>query len=404
MPLPADGAGHNSRSKPPSLLLGIKNLKSLGRATENAFGSSTSPGAKLLRHPTGAETGRRAAAGAGRPGGRGRGAAGDAGRPETRRRRLPRRQASALRPSLRPGGSGPPQRRLPQPHQRPPPRRRRRQAPGADERRPAPRRCRRAGARGGQPGRQRPGPACRAAAGSRAARSCPPRSERSGPAAAAPLGRPPSFPPLPSPSRLPGAAGRRPAAAGRGGGAGARGRPPLAGRGGRGSAGARGGEGAGRGGGGGTHVLCTCRSISRISVNLSRRSMGSCSITAGTRKGGGAGREGGREGGSQSVSRSLAAVGEGGAASSPRLPPRLPSTGRARPPGSPVPHTLTLQIVLQIQHGGGRASAKGLLANGGSSLPIWRRRQQHQRLDSAKTTLAADGARSGRAAIGCPRR
>lgn len=28
-------------------------------------------------------------------------------------------------------------------------------------------------------------------------------------------------------------------------------------------------------------VLCTCRSISLISVNLSRRSMGSCSITAG---------------------------------------------------------------------------------------------------------------------------
>lgn len=31
---------------------------------------------------------------------------------------------------------------------------------------------------------------------------------------------------------------------------------------------------------GGAHVLCTCKSISRISVNRSRRSMGSCSITA----------------------------------------------------------------------------------------------------------------------------
>lgn len=179
-------------------------------------------------------------------------------------------------------------------------------------------------------------------------------------------------------------------------GAAGRGRPLLAGRAGSGrrrAAARGGGEGAGRGGGG-THVLCTCRSISRISVNLSRRSMGSCSITAGTR------REGrGREGGGVSRSPPWGRGRRHVAAPS----PRLPSAGRARPPGVPVPHTLTLQIVLQIQHGGGRASAKGLLANGGSSLPIWRRRQQHRRLDSAKTTLAADGARLGRAAIGCPR-
>lgn len=400
MPLPADGAGHNSRSKPPSLLLGIKNLKSLGRATENAFGSSTSPGAKLLRHPTGAETGRRAAAGAGRPGGRGRGAAGDPAAPAAP---APGERAPPLAASRRLRASA-----APPPAAAPAPAAPQETTPGARCRREAPGPAALPESRGAgrATGAPTPGAGVPGGSGEQSGAELPTQvgAERSGPAAAAPLGRPPSFPPLPSPSRLPGAAGRRPAAAGRGGGAGARGRPPLAGRGGRGSAGARGGEGAGRGGGGGTHVLCTCRSISRISVNLSRRSMGSCSITAGTRRGGGAGREGGREGGSQSVSRSLAAVGEGGAASSPRLPPRLPSTGRARPPGSPVPHTLTLQIVLQIQHGGGRASAKGLLANGGSSLPIWRRRQQHQRLDSAKTTLAADGARSGRAAIGCPRR
>lgn len=97
-----------------------------------------------------------------------------------------------------------------------------------------------------------------------------------------------------------------------------------------------GAEEAGGGGGGGTHVLCTCRSISRISVNLSRRSMGSCSITAGTR---GCGREGGGRGG---ASQSLAAVGEGGcrllAAASPGSPaPAVP--GRPAPP--PRTHSLS---------------------------------------------------------------
>ncbi|KAM6089858.1 uncharacterized protein LJ206_004107 isoform 2-T4 [Theristicus caerulescens] len=178
LPLPAAGVGHNSRSKPPSLLLGIKNLKSLGRATENAFGSSTSPGAKPLQDPTCAETQPRATGG-----GRGRpGAGGRLGGAAARRRRLTERQASAPRPSLRPGGSqrgaGPRQRRLPQPHQhqRPPPRRRRRQAPGADETRPAPRPGPlitgpalpgRAGAQGGE--RERRGPARGSAAGSGAA-------------------------------------------------------------------------------------------------------------------------------------------------------------------------------------------------------------------------------------------
>lgn len=220
--------------------------------------------------------------------------------------------------------------------------------------------------------------------------------ERHKPGSAAPrLG--PSAGPAPRQSPRPAPAARgppqrrlpRPAAAGAGGGAGP---------------GPRGAAGAGsarrRRGGGGTHVLCTCRSISRISVNLSRRSMGSCSITAGTRRGG-------EEGGGRSGRQAPAAVGEGGGrrfAVRGSPPPRssLLPPSRSRPL-APGPQPLTLQVVLQIQHGGGRASAQGLLARGGSSLPRWRRRQQHPPPDSAKTTLAADGARPGRAAIGCPR-
>lgn len=112
-------------------------------------------------------------------------------------------------------------------------------------------------------------------------------------------------------------------------------RPLLAGRarnGRRRAAAGGGGEGAGRGGGG-THVLCTCRSISRISVNLSRRSMGSCSITAGTR------REGrGREGGVSVAHRR----GGGGAATSPRpLPGSPPPAVPGRPASPSRTHSLS---------------------------------------------------------------
>lgn len=118
-------------------------------------------------------------------------------------------------------------------------------------------------------------------------------------------------------------------------GAAGRGRPLLAGRAGSGrrrAAARGGGEGAGRGGGG-THVLCTCRSISRISVNLSRRSMGSCSITAGTR------REGrGREGGVSVAHRR----GGGGAATSPRpLPGSPPPAVPGRPASPSRTHSLS---------------------------------------------------------------
>lgn len=93
-------------------------------------------------------------------------------------------------------------------------------------------------------------------------------------------------------------------------------------------------------------------------------------------------------------------------------------------PGAPrrAPHArLTLEVVLQVQHGGGGGRARrGSVVlttieekgggvgwfrkkkNTASSLPIWRRhRQQHHQLNSAKTTLAADGSRFGRRAIGC---
>lgn len=91
-------------------------------------------------------------------------------------------------------------------------------------------------------------------------------------------------------------------------------------------------EAWGRGLGAGlTHVLCTCRSISRISVNLSRRSMGSCSITAG--------REGGEEERvSQPASLVTAAMERRGRSlrlvPPPFFPPSLPS-GLAPPPRSP---------------------------------------------------------------------
>lgn len=271
---------------------------------------------------------------------------------------------------------------------------RRRQAPGADKIRRAPGRGRpllRSGVERrvatGEPGRrvgkgrERLGSAARRGAAN---------TGRGAPAAPLRLLSPLCLP-LPPPQ----AAGRRPAA-GRGDGAGARGRSPLAGRGGR----ALGrGEGRGRAETEGAGLTYSAP------AGPSRASRWTCradpwEAARSLRAQGGAG-ERGEKGGSQSATRHR---GGGGRRLFAAAPPRLPTTGRARPPGTPVPHTLTLQIVLQIQHGGGRASAKGLLASGGSSLPIWRRRQQHQQLDSAKTTLAADGARSGHAAIGCPRR
>lgn len=208
----------------------------------------------------------------------------------------------APRPGGREGGAG---RGLPRQHQgrapRPSPRRLGR-AFASGRRRDSPRperRCRRAGA-GLRRGLDRPGAA--------------PRSERSccrGPERRRFASFLPSF--LPALLGLPAPPGLR---RGRGGGAGARG----AERGGR--------AGGGRRRRGGTHVLCTCRSISRISVNLSRRSMGSCSITAGTR---GSGREGG---GREPVSHSLP-WGRGGcrlfAAASPGSPaPADPAARRPR--------------------------------------------------------------------------
>lgn len=240
-------------------------------------------------------------------------------------RLLTRQQASALRPSLRPGGSGPPQRRLPQPHQRPPPRarRRRRQAPGADETRPAPRRgppprssvCRRAGAQGGEGARtpRADGEGSGIAHSGRSARRrccCPPHC-------------PPSSA---SPSLLPaGPLG----AARRGHGAGARGRPPPAGRAGRAGAGARGGGQRRRGRDSRTlHLQVHLAHLGEPVAQIHGKLLDHC----GQREGRGSGREG-----RESVSPAPP-WGRGSAASSPRLPPGPPAPAV---PGRPAPPSRT---------------------------------------------------------------
>lgn len=347
---PAERVGRSSCAKPPSLLLGTKNLESLGRATRKAPGSGTSPAAYQRRADGG-----RGAAHCQRTG---------------RARPAPRWVPAAPRhgPGLCSAAS-------------------RRRRAGGDTGRAAAGTGRqdavlRSGAelpeRGEAAGRERHGSGDGKPRGAAEA-----RGNQSG------FGGSGASLPVPCP------AGRFPAPR-RGAGSGGARAPPAGGAGGE-----REAEGSGerrRGGGGQRrgrdsrtlHLQVHLAHLGEPVAQIHGKLLDHCGHTEG-----GAGERGGGVSRSPPWGRGRRHV----AAPS----PRLPSAGRARPPGVPVPHTLTLQIVLQIQHGGGRASAKGLLANGGSSLPIWRRRQQHRRLDSAKTTLAADGARLGRAAIGCPR-
>lgn len=298
------------------------------------------------------------------------------------RRSLSAHGVSAPRPSLRAGSSppraGPPQRRLP-----PPPSRRRRRAAGGRDGATGHRSPRWSGAelpeRGVAAGCERPG------SGDGEPRGAEGPAEIGAPSAVAlrsPFPAPPTVGRLPAPRRGAGRGGERAPPAG-----GAGEEREAEGSGGR----RRGGGGQRRGRDSRTlHLQVHLAHLGEPVAQIHGKLLDHCGHTEG-----GAGERGGGVSRSPPWGRGRRHV----AAPS----PRLPSAGRARPPGVPVPHTLTLQIVLQIQHGGGRASAKGLLANAGSSLPIWRRRQQHRRLDSAKTTLAADGARLGRAAIGCPR-
>lgn len=339
MPLPADGAGHNSRSKPPSLLLGIKNLKSLGRATENAFGSSTSPGAKLLRHPTGAETGRRAAAGAGRPGGRGRGAAGD---PATPAAPAPGERAPPLAASRRLRASA-----APPPAAAPAPAAPQETTPGARCRREAPGPAALPESRGAgrATGAPTPGAGVPGGSGEQSGAELPTQvgAERPGGGGAAwPPLLPSSAFPLPPPR------GRRPAPCGGGARRWSRcPRPPPAGGAGR----ARERGSAGRGGGGQRrrgrdsrtlHLQVHLAHLGEPVAQIHGKLLDHCGHTEGRGSG-----ERRREGGRKSVSQSLARRRGGGgrrlfAAASPPAPlhrpcpaARLPRPAHTHSPDSP---------------------------------------------------------------------
>lgn len=104
------------------------------------------------------------------------------------------------------------------------------------------------------------------------------------------------------------------------------------------------------------YVLCTCRSISLISVNLSRRSMGSCSITARRRKTA-----------YQASPARLAA----GAAQAAKLRQLKTENGLLKPVTLSYGPILTFEIILKVQHRA-QFDAFCVLWNA-FLLPKWRR-------------------------------